>query len=163
MAVFVAAFGGVLGILGAFLEELRAGGLLGAPIIEEALKPAGVYIILIAWPATLRSHRDTAVLTAVGGLVFGLIESLVYVKLYFPDAGAGFVLFRFTVPVTLHVVCSFIMGSGLDRGILDWAGGKVPFPRLTRQRYFTAAGLHMAYNVTVIILALTGVLTFRRH
>lgn len=163
MAIFVAALGGLLGIFGAVFEELRAGGIIGAPIIEEVMKPAGVFIIMAAWPATLRSHRDTALLSAVGGLVFGLIESLIYVTLYYPDAGDGFVLFRFTVPVTMHGVCSLIMGSGLDRSVFDWAGGKAPFPKLTKRRYITAAGIHYAYNITVVVLAVTGILRFSSH
>ena len=54
-AISLALIGGVLGILGAVVQEMRTGGFLllfflGAPIIEEGLKPAGVYILLARWP-----------------------------------------------------------------------------------------------------------------
>src|SRR6266540_5970070 len=57
-AVGVALLGGAFGVIGAFLQELRAGGgiflaFTGAPIIEEALKPAGVYLLLLRWPGAI--------------------------------------------------------------------------------------------------------------
>src|SRR5574342_1098500 len=98
-AVAVALLGGAFGVIGAFLQELRAGGgiflaFTGAPIIEEALKPAGVYLLLLRWPQAIAGRLHTALLSALGGLCFGVIESLVYVTLYFPEGGSDFVLFR---------------------------------------------------------------------
>jgi len=164
LAVAVALFGGALGIVGAFFQELQSGGFgillafAGAPIIEEALKPGGVYFLLARWPSFLeeRGRVYTAGLAATAGLTFGLIESLVYVTLYFPEGGAGFVLFRFTVPVLMHGVASFLVGLGLSRQVIDWAAGRSPLPKATRNFYIAGVLLHAAYNVTVVVLSVAG-------
>src|SRR5262245_4447924 len=77
VAVVVAVLGGVLGVIGAVFQEIvNSGGIFGvvvaAPLIEEAMKPAGVYLLLIKWPQALRSQLHTAVLTALGGLSFAV-------------------------------------------------------------------------------------------
>ena len=60
-AFLIAAGGGVLGILGALIQELSQGSLLiafiAAPMIEEVMKPAGVYLLLVQWPKVLTSRR----------------------------------------------------------------------------------------------------------
>jgi RsiW-degrading membrane proteinase PrsW (M82 family) len=161
-ALGVAVVGGLLGILGAVFEEVVAGSefFVAAPVIEEAMKPAGIYILLIRWPLGLRGQIHTAALTAVSGLSFGVIESLIYVTVYFPDQGSEFVLFRFTVPVAMHAVASFVVGLGLSRALIDWAAGRGTLPKRTRNFYLAGVGLHAAYNTLVLALALTGVLEF---
>jgi RsiW-degrading membrane proteinase PrsW (M82 family) len=160
-AVLVAVLGCVIAIPGVIFQELQAAGsIIAAPVIEEALKPTGVYLLMLRWPRALRGRLHIAVLAAIAGLTFGLIESYIYVTLYFPDEGSDYVLFRFTVPVMLHVVASFIVGLGLSRTIIDWAAGRAPFPKRTRNFYLAGAGLHALYNFTAVILALSGVLDF---
>ena len=162
LGVAVALLGGVLGILGAFVQEARAGGLLllpflGAPIIEELVKPSGVYLLLARWPRLLRGQLHTALLAAVAGLSFGVIEALVYVKVYVPDAPSWFVTYRFTLPLFIHATASFIVGLGINRGLLDWARSGSPLPKATRNFYLAGIGLHAAFNTTVMALALVGV------
>jgi len=163
LALGLALAGGVLGILGAVVQEVQAagGGLLlifvGAPVIEEALKPAGIYILLLRWPHAAGSRLSLALLTALSGLVFGIIESFVYVTLYFSDASSELVTYRFTVPLLLHTSASFLVGLGLSRAIIDWAAGRASFPQRTRNFYIAAVILHAAYNTTVVALAFTGV------
>ena len=85
LAVLVALVGGLLGIIGAFFQEAQTTltyvllPFIGAPLIEEALKPSGIYLAMLWWPRALRNQLFTAVLCALSGLVFGIIESLVYV------------------------------------------------------------------------------------
>ena len=164
LAVALTSAGGVLAILGAFLEEIRSGGVLvlffGAPMIEEAMKPAGVYLTLLRSPYLQWRQSQIVALCALAGLVFGLIEGGVYVLLYVPDAGFGFVLYRFTVTPVLHVLCSGIVGLGLTRGLIDWAAGRGKLQRSFRNSYLLAAGLHAAYNTSVFALAVTGVFEF---
>ncbi len=164
LAILMALLGGVLGVFGAVLQELQSGGIGGpfvaAPIIEEAMKPAGIYILLIVWPRALSGRLHTALLTALSGLCFGLIESYVYVIWYYPEGDAAYQLFRFTVPVTLHVVASFIVGFGLSRQLVDWAAGRASFPKTTRNFFIAAVLLHAAYNTIVVALDMTGVLEF---
>lgn len=161
-AVVVALLGGVFGIPSAIVQELtgRSDAFIGAPIIEEALKPLGVYLLLIRWPYLLRGQLHTGVLTALAGVTFGLMESLIYVTIYVKDPSPDFVLFRFTVPVAMHTVASFIVGMGLTRALVDWANGLNPLPRRARNCYIGGVALHAAYNITVTILAVAGVLDF---
>jgi len=164
LALFMALLGGLLGIAGAFMQELINGGLLvvfiGAPVIEEALKPAGIYLLLLRWPQALLGRVHTAVLTGISGLCFGLIESLVYVKVYFPDEGSDFVLFRFTVPVAMHFICSFIVGLGLSRALIDWAAGRSKLEKSTRNFYLGGVAIHAIYNTSAVILSVAGVIEF---
>ncbi len=165
LALTLAILGGAFGIVGAISQELRAGGgvmlaFAAAPLIEEALKPAGIYVLLIRWPQALLGRLHTAVLTAISGLCFGLIESYVYVNVYNPDGDAHYRLFRYTVPVAMHVIGSFVVGLGLDRSVIDWAAGRGRLSKSTRNFYIAGVVLHIAYNVTAVVLTLTGVLNF---
>jgi hypothetical protein len=69
-------------------------------------------------------------------------------------------VYRFTVTVLLHAGASFIAGLGVSAGLIGWAKGEGPFPRASKLAFGTAIGLHAAYNTTVVILALIGVLEF---
>ena len=165
LALVLAILGGAFGIVGAISQELRAGGgvmlaFAAAPLIEEALKPAGIYILLIRWPQALIGRLHTATLTAISGLCFGLIESYVYVNVYNPDGGADYRLFRYTVPVAMHVIASFVVGLGLDRSVIDWAAGRGRLSKSTRNFYIAGVVLHVTYNLVAVVLALTGVLNF---
>ena len=163
----IALLGGFLGMLGWLVSEIQRGGgfvilpiIIGAPMIEEAMKPAGVYIALIKWPQALRNPLHVAVLCALGGLVFGLIESWVYVNVYVDDPTEAFIRFRYTVPVAMHVICSFVYGWGVNRSIIDWATGHGKVARSTRRAYIGAVLIHGAYNLMVIALSVAGVLDF---
>ena len=166
LAVSLAVLGGALGIVGSFVQELQHGGfapysaIIVAPIVEEALKPAGIYLLLLRWPYAAGSRLTVALLTALSGLVFGIIESTVYVTVYFPDASDALVNYRFSVTLAMHVVASFVMGLGLSRSIIDWTAGRAPFPKSTRNFYIIAVLLHAAFNASVIVLSLAGVLDF---
>ncbi len=164
-ALTLALFGGVLGIIGALVQEIQSVvsvGLilvvLGAPIIEEVLKPSGIYILLVRWPHALRGRLHTAFLTALSGLVFGYIESLVYIMVYFPDGSDTFVLFRLTVTPAMHTIASFLVGLGLSTALIDWANGRAPLPKASRKFFMAGIGLHAAYNATAVILSVTGVI-----
>jgi hypothetical protein len=154
--------GGALGVLGAVFEELRAGGFafLAAGVIEEALKPSGVYVVLVKWPWALRGRVYTASMTALSGFVFGVIEALVYVLVYFPDEGSDFVLYRFTVPLIVHSGCSFIFGLGIDRSLVDWANGLASFPQASLRFIVAAMTLHAGFNLVALVLQVSGVVHF---
>jgi RsiW-degrading membrane proteinase PrsW (M82 family) len=163
--ILLSLVGGAMGIVGAFFGELQSGGgplliFLGAPIIEEAMKPIGVYLALVRWPQALTNRLYRAALCASAGLVFGLIESAVYVWIYATDAPDWYPVFRFTVPVSLHMIASFTVGLGLDRAIVRWVNHGGRLPRKTRNFYFGGVAIHAIYNTTAVILALSGVFDF---
>ena len=163
--VFTALFGGVLGTIGSIFGEIRSGGLLllpivGAPVIEEAFKPIGVYLAFVRWPEALRNRLYVAILCAGAGIVFGLLESTMYVFVYAHDHPDWYPYFRYTAPVAVHAAASFTVGLGLDRGVVDWVNRGAPLPKRTRRFYIAGVTIHAIYNITAIVLALTGVLNF---
>ena len=166
LAILLAIVGGFLGIIGAIIQELQSTTtyillpFLGAPIIEEALKPSGIYLALLWWPRALTSQIFTALLCALSGVVFGVIESFVYVTLYVEDPSDEFVVFRFSVPLGLHATCSFLVGLGLNQQVIDWAAGRSKLPRASRNFFIAAVALHAAYNTMAVILSLSGILDF---
>ena len=165
LAITFAALGGVLGILGALVAEVRSTApfvavFLAAPIIEEITKPVGIYLFLIRWRDVLRSQLYIALLVALSGLCFGLLESLVYVTVYAPDHSRAFFIYRFTVTVLMHTGASFIAGFGINARLIDWANGERPFPRPARIAFLSAMGLHAAYNATAVALYFAGPLNF---
>lgn len=164
LAVLLAAAGGVLGIIGAGFQESFAFSplpfLIAAPIIEEIAKPAGVYLAMARWPQTVRNQLFIACLAALGGIVFGLLESLIYVTVYAPDLGRSFFIYRFAVNVPLHGGFSFIAGLGITQGLFAWARGERSLPKSSRNMFIAAIFLHALYNGVAVILSLTGVLDF---
>lgn len=158
----MAIIGGVLGIPGAVIQEMRAGGYLllpivGAPIIEESLKPTGVYILLARWPFVVRNQLYTAAITGLAGFTFGMLESAAYVAAFADDAPDWFPLYRFTIPVAMHTTASFIAGLGINQGLADWVGGRMPFPKRSRMCYLVAMLLHSLFNTTALALTFAGV------
>lgn len=164
LASFVAIMGGALSTGGALVEEVRAGGVLvifiGAPIIEESLKPGGVYVLLARWHWARWRQRQIVFLCALAGLTFGIIESAVYVWVYAPDESSAFVYFRFGLTAPLHALFSAVLGLGLGRSLIEWGAGKARFPRSFRRSYLAAVCLHAAYNTAAVVLSLVGVVEF---
>ncbi len=165
LVIMVSLAGGILGIGGALIGEVRTGGLLllpfvGAPVIEEAFKPIGLYLSLLRWPRALESRLYRAILCAGAGTVFGLIESAVYVYVYAPGHPDWYPLFRFTIPVALHTIASFTVGLGLDWRVLEWVNRGTRLPKRTRNFYIAGVGIHAAYNTAAVIMAILGVLDF---
>ena len=163
LAFSLALLGGVLGVGGAFFQELRGGGgpliaFVGAPIIEEALKPSGVYILLVRWPQVLRSRLYTAGLAALSGLVFAAIESATYVTLYAPEHTERFLLYRFTAPLFIHTLASFIVGFGINQRLLASVRGEIPLLSGNRKFFVTGIALHALFNMTVTVLSWVGIL-----
>ncbi len=162
-AIVVAALGGVLGIIGAVVQEVPAGvsllllPIVGAPIIEEAMKPSGVYIALLRWPAALSNRLFTALRAALGGMGFGLIEAVVFVTIYVSDPPDWFVTYRFTGPLAMHTGASFLFGLGIGSGLIDWAAGRGGLPKRTRNFYIVAVLVHAIFNTTAVALELADV------
>jgi len=151
LAPLIAVTGGLFGILAAGYEESGYGWYIGpfvaAPIVEEAVKPCGVYWLLGRRPHILISQRYTAFLAALAGLSFGIIESLIYVFVYFPEHSANLVIWRFTACLLLHTGCSYIVGFGINRGLVDWVRGEVRFMGGNWRFFLAAMIIHSAYNV----------------
>lgn len=153
--------GGVLGIIGAFIGEAHASttpnffllGWFAAPIIEELMKPFGLYILLARWPHIIESPVQRSLLVGFAGLLFGIVEAVVYVAVYVDDLSTGFVIYRFTGPIVLHTVSAAVMGLAVTQPLLDAIKGRGPIPWEDARWAVAAFGLHSAYNRTATIIA----------
>lgn len=153
----MASIGAILGIPGTVFEEFLYGSPIAVftavPMIEEAFKPTGLYLLLAFRPHYLENPGRTAALAAVAGLVFGIVESIVYVLVYFPDKSAGFMVFRFTVTPAVHATCSYVFGWGINQRLKDSLWGKVPFLSGSKRYFIAAIVLHGLYNLGATIFA----------
>ncbi|MFQ5827248.1 MAG: PrsW family glutamic-type intramembrane protease [Dehalococcoidia bacterium] len=163
LAAALALAGGIFGVLGALIEEVQAGFLVpfvAAPIIEEALKPSGVYLLLGKWPHLLRGRLYTAYLAALGGVSFAVIENIIYLTIYFPEHSGGLVLYRFTVALFMHSLASFIVGLGINQRLLASVRGEVPLLAGNKKFFFSAIVLHALYNIGATVAQASGLLKF---
>ena len=60
----------------------------------------------------------------------------------------------------MHALCSYLVGLGLNQRVIDWAAGRAPLPKASRNFYIAAVIIHGTYNFTAVILAITGVIDF---
>jgi RsiW-degrading membrane proteinase PrsW (M82 family) len=156
LALLLALAGGVFGIFGALYNEFLHGSILvayvGAPIIEESLKPSGLYLMLAKWPRALRNQWYTALLSAVAGVAFAIVENLFYLNIYIRHPNSELILWRYTVCIGLHAVCSFIFGLAINKRLLASVIGETGFLSYGKRFIFTAIALHSAYNIAVTVL-----------
>ena len=156
LALVIALGGGVLGVLGAIIQELSQGSLLvafvAAPMIEEVMKPSGVYLLLVRWPKLLTSRLYTAFLAALGGLVFAIVENIIYLQFYFPEHTQTLVVFRYSACLTLHVVCSFIVGFGINQKLLASVRGEIPFLKGNKKFFFVPMIIHSLFNIMAVLV-----------
>lgn len=152
----MAALGGVLGVLGAVIQEWSYGSPLvafvAAPMIEEVMKPSGVYLLLVRWPKVLTSRIFTALLAAVGGLSFALIENIIYLQFYFPEHTQTLVVFRYSACLTMHVVCSFILGFGINQKLIASVRGEIPFLKDNKKFFFIPMTIHSLFNIMAVLV-----------
>jgi len=155
----IAMTGGLFGILAAGYENSGYGfyfaAFVVAPVFEEAVKPCGVYWLLGRRPYALPSQGYIALLSALAGFTFGVIESLMYVWLYYivcDDLDQTFVLWRFTICLLVHTTCSFIVGWGINEKLIAWVRGEVPFLQGNRKFFVSAMAIHSCYNIFAWIL-----------
>jgi hypothetical protein len=154
LAPFIAIAGGILGILGAVIREILYFSYIllfvAAPMIEEALKPTGLYLVLVLWPGVLGGRRVyTALLSGLAGLTFAFIENIFYLNIYFPEHTVELVFFRYTAGVGIHVACSFILGFGINEKLLSSIKGEIPLLQGNKKFFFIPMILHSLYNIIV--------------
>ena len=106
---------------------LSLGAILVAPWVEELVKPLGVYFLVWRWGRFFNSRLYNSLLAALGGLVFAILENLLYIYVTHRGMDAGMVAFRWRYCTALHVVCSAIFGYGVTPAALREAlgGGNV--------------------------------------
>lgn len=156
LAPLVAVAGGIAGLVGSAVQELLHGGLLGpfvaGPMIEEALKPSGLYFLLVKRPLVLSSRPYTAGLAALAGLTFGVVENFIYLYLYFPEHSRLLELIRWTAGLALHTSASFIVGLGINQNLIAAARGEIPLFSANKRYFVIPMAIHSAYNIAAVVL-----------
>ncbi len=170
LVALLAAVGSIGGLAAAVAENslyamrsLTAGLLvvLVAPAIEEICKPIALVFLLDKRPHWLRGSVEIVVLAALSALIFATLENLYYIYLIAPGRGMGFVLWRLTICTGMHVCATTIFGLGLAKmwRHIGAHGGHFDIDVCFRY-YVSAVAVHAGYNSLVLVLAVTGVLSF---
>jgi RsiW-degrading membrane proteinase PrsW (M82 family) len=90
---------------------------------------------------------------AMAGLLFAVIENVLYLKVYIPDPSPALVLWRWTVCVALHTGCSLVAASGVARvRTTSLQEGAPPALEHGARRILLAVVLHGVYNALALLL-----------
>jgi predicted RNA-binding Zn-ribbon protein involved in translation (DUF1610 family) len=160
VALGVALIGGPFAVIGA-LAGTRPTGLMGtshvllailfAPLVEETLKLAGAAIIVETRPYLFRRAGQVQAAAIGSALVFAAVENFLYLSVYVPDPTTSTILWRWTVCLALHLVCSGVASQGLV-GIWQQTVTELrpPQARLGMPRLVTAVIIHGSYNAIML-------------
>ncbi len=158
LALLLALAGGIFGAFGAAYNEALHGAILaayiGAPMIEESLKPSGLYLMLAKWPRVLRNQLYTAGLAALAGVTFAIIENLIYLNIYIDEPTPPIILWRYTACLGMHALSSFIFGLGINRNLIASVRGERKFLSCGKRFFISAMALHSAFNIAATVLAI---------
>jgi RsiW-degrading membrane proteinase PrsW (M82 family) len=156
VAPLLALGGGVLGVFGAIMQEIFYGSFFAAfvagPMIEETMKPTGVYLLHVFKADAYRGRIHRAFLSALGGLSFSLIENLFYLMVYYPDHSSSLLLFRFTWTLGLHIVTSFIVGFGINEELFRSIRGEIPLLRGNWRYFVVPVVMHGVFNIVMVFI-----------
>jgi hypothetical protein len=166
VTLLLIACAGPWGVIGALLGGEGGGGFSTAgivmiaiigPVTEEIMKIAIPLWVVEKRPYLFKSIWQILLCAAAGGLLFGVIENLIYLNLYIPNASPKLASWRWTICTGLHVNCSFVAGVGLAR-IWDTTIRTRSRPYIGHGMGWFATAMmgHGLYNFGVTIAELAG-------
>ncbi|MGI9458083.1 MAG: PrsW family glutamic-type intramembrane protease [Aeoliella sp.] len=131
------------------------------PITEETMKVAAALWVVEKRPYWFKSIAQILLCAIAAGIMFGVIENLLYLYVQFPNAGPSLARWRWSVCVGLHMNCSFVAGIGVAR---IWNNAireqHRPILGLGMPWFFIAIAGHGLYNLGVTIAEVAGWLKF---
>lgn len=139
-----------------FTQGPGAGFLLvvvAGPLIEEIGKVMGPLMVVERNSARFSTRSQILFCALASGLVFSVIENLLYLKVYIPDPSSALIWWRWTVCVALHTGCSFIAGRGVGN-IWREADHSLDPPKLETGAplLISAVVVHGAYNFLALMI-----------
>jgi len=158
--------GGGVAVVGSVFGELTSGMALmlvvGAPAIEEMLKPMGVILMMEKRLTWFRSGFEVIVLCVLGAVAFTVLENLAYIYIYQPDLGSDYAVFRFLACSPMHIGATLIFALGLLKTyrVMRDEGRRMNL-ELALPYYIGAVMLHGGFNLTMLLLERAGILSFR--
>lgn len=157
VTLVIAMTSGVFAILGAFIvptgtEFPAVMAIVGAPISEELLKISLVIYVCEKRPWLFQSSVQILSCGLLSGIIFAIVENLIYLNIYVPGASDGMARWRWSVCVLLHATCSTIAAFGAVR-IWQTFQQQGRMPRLADgARWIVAAVvIHGLYNFGVVM------------
>jgi hypothetical protein len=160
IVLLIALLGGPWAVLGALVSTW--GGWLAlvvvGPAVEEVMKVALIALLIETRPYLFKFRGQIAVAAAGSGLMFAVIENLIYLNVYLPDPSATIIAWRWIVCTALHVGCSAVAGVGAMR-VWDklMAERRRPDGPVDLRWLVAAIVIHGAYNAAVTVAELSGV------
>jgi hypothetical protein len=122
------------------------------PVIAEALKVAVAAAVVERKGYLIRRASQLYVATLTTAAVFAVVQNVILLTLYFPNASLELVLYRWFVGIIAHVVCTAIATRGL---VSVWARAMEEHrpARLGDAHSMVLAGmlLHAACNACVFV------------
>lgn len=154
---------GPFAVLGAFMTGRGAASfalllvVVGfGPLVEEVLKASGALYLAEQRPWLVPAGWVLPLMTLAAGLVFAVIENLVYLNVYIPDPTEEIIRWRWIAGPLLHGGASFIVGLGVRR-MWTITDTTLTAPRLRNAAPYVVAGVvvHGLYNLSVTVLEAT--------
>ncbi len=127
------------------------------PMTEEFMKIAIPLYVAEKRPFYFKSRLQVLICIIAGGVVFAVIENLIYIYVYIRNPSLPIILWRWTICTLMHVSSTFIAGLGIMRMWAD-SNKSLSRPQLSLAYPFiiSAIILHSLYNILAIILSYTG-------
>ncbi len=127
------------------------------PMIEEIFKIALIYYIVEKRPYLFHNLFQILIAALAGGLMFAVIENILYIYIYIDLPTPEIIKWRWTVCTMLHVSCSAIASFGLIRMWLD-VFQQQSRPKLELAYPFLTAAMiiHGSYNGIALMLDWVG-------
>ena len=156
---------GPFGILGAIWTGLGIGGgfgyLLGTvvgPVVEEMTKIALLLWLVERKPWLVAGSVAIVCTGFLSGAVFGAIENVIYLEVYYPDRAEALAPWRWYLTAPMHAVASTVAAVGVAR---MWRGvmrERTPARIALAYPWILAAiVLHGVFNAVAITLAFAGI------
>ncbi len=168
LSILAGIAGGLFAVPAVFLDTLSSslgfGLVLGAavlvvlgPFTEETLKQSGAVFQLEKMRGSIRYDWQFFLSGALGGLVFSILENLIYQHIYLrklqPEELASVMAFRWTICTALHILCTVISSMGLRRVWRESLAKERPFRLSDAFPWFAAATVvHGLYNLSMLLL-----------
>ncbi|MBU1221107.1 PrsW family intramembrane metalloprotease [Myxococcota bacterium] len=161
ITVLLALSAGPLAVAGVFMSSFEYSSffllnvVIIGPAMEEALKTGALLMTVEKRPWFFKNGLQIILIAAAGGLLFGVIENLLYFNYYIKNPTSEIIRFRWIVCTSLHVGCSLISGMGIRRVWLSSMKDKTQ-PRTTIwfPWFITAFIVHAIYNGSVTLAEL---------
>ena len=127
--------------------------VVAGPLVEEIGKIMAPLMVVERNP--LRFTRSSQILVCgfMGGLVFAVLENVMYLRVYIDDPSPALTLWRWTVCVALHTGCSLLAAVGVARmRAVSLEGKRPPVIETGAPWILLSVIVHGAYNFIALFL-----------